>query len=179
MDFLANHTSWIIIGSPKFNDIIDDYSRHIATADHTMASIKPLTMLVARSRPTARLSSSVRTFAPATIPLSALSTTIGLRAYATPSGPPPPGFRMKKPERWDQENEGVMDRAGKYFLLLEMMRGMYVVLEQYFRPPWVLPLSFRIPEKYPDMLQIHYLLPIREGIYLDLVTAMRRMLIAA
>jgi NADH dehydrogenase (ubiquinone) Fe-S protein 8 len=28
-----------------------------------------------------------------------------------------------------------LDRAGKYFLLMEMFRGMYVSLEQFFRPP--------------------------------------------
>jgi len=31
----------------------------------------------------------------------------------------------------------VWDQAGNYFLLTEMMRGMYVVLEQFFRPPYV------------------------------------------
>src|SRR4051794_2828572 len=99
-----------------------------------MASTKPLTMLVARSRPTARLSSSLRPMTPATSPLAALSVT-SVRGYATPSGPPPPGFRLPKPERWDQSKESSLDKAGKYFLLTEMARGMYVVLEQYFRPP--------------------------------------------
>jgi NADH dehydrogenase (ubiquinone) Fe-S protein 8 len=28
-----------------------------------------------------------------------------------------------------------MDQAGNYFLLTEMMRGMWVLLEQFFRPP--------------------------------------------
>merc|ERR1712093_472910 len=90
----------------------------IATSNHTMASAKPLTMLVARSRPTARLtsSSSIRTFAaPATSPLAAFSTTT-FRAYATPSGPPPAGFRLPKPERWDQSKESTLDKAGKYFI---------------------------------------------------------------
>merc|ERR1712219_54706 len=107
-----------------------------ATSNHTMASAKPLTMLVARSRPTARLTSSisVRTIAaPATSPPAAFSTTT-FRAYATPSGPPPAGFRLPKPEPWDQSKESTLDKAGKYFLLTEMARGMYVVLEQYFRP---------------------------------------------
>ena len=104
-----------------------------ATSNHTMASAKPLIMLVARSRPTARLSSAVRPFTPSVSALTAFSTT-GLRA-ATPSGPPPAGFRLPKPERWDESKESSLDKAGKYFLLSEMMRGMYVVLEQYFRPP--------------------------------------------
>ena len=30
-----------------------------------------------------------------------------------------------------------MDKASNYFLLREMMRGMYVVMEQFFRPPYV------------------------------------------
>ena len=37
-----------------------------------------------------------------------------------------------------------MDKAGKYFLLGEMARGMYVVLEQFFRPPLVLPVELHI-----------------------------------
>lgn len=101
-----------------------------------MATAKPLTMLVARSRPSARLSSSIRQFTPITAyttPLAAFSTTT--RTAATPSGPPPAGFRLPKPERWDQSKESSLDKAGKYFLLTEMARGMYVVLEQYFRPP--------------------------------------------
>ena len=110
---------------------------HIATAtsNHTMASTKPLTQLVARSRPTARLTSSIRPFSQSS-PLYAFpSASLGLRSYATPSGPPPPGFRLPKPERWDESKESTLDKAGKYFLGLEMLRGMYVVLEQYFRPP--------------------------------------------
>ena len=54
---------------------------------------------------------------------------------ATPAGPPQPGFRLPPPKRWDQGSESAIDKATKYFLLAEMMRGMYVVLEQYFRPP--------------------------------------------
>ncbi|KAL5323357.1 hypothetical protein ACEPPN_007892 [Leptodophora sp. 'Broadleaf-Isolate-01'] len=91
-----------------------------------MASAKPLTMLVARSRPTARFSSSIRTIAPSTSPLAAFSTTT-IRAYATPSGPPPAGFRLPKPERWDQSKESSLDKAGKYFLLTEMARGIYTI----------------------------------------------------
>jgi hypothetical protein len=125
----------IRLSIPLFNNI--------ATSNHIMASAKPLTMLVVRSRPTARLSNSVRTFAPSTSPLTAFSTSPS-RTYATPSGPPPPGFRLPKPERWDQSKESSLDKAGKYFLLTEMARGMYVVLEQFFRPPWVQPLSFRM-----------------------------------
>jgi hypothetical protein len=38
-----------------------------------------------------------------------------------------------------------MDRVGKYFLLTEMARGMYVVLEQFFRPPYVVPIELSLP----------------------------------
>ncbi|KAG9237831.1 23 kDa subunit of NADH-quinone oxidoreductase [Amylocarpus encephaloides] len=101
-----------------------------------MASTKPLTMLVARSRPTARLTNTARTFNPSIAYVAGFSTT-GLRA-ATPSGPPPPGFRLPAPERWDESKESSLDKAGKYFLLTEMARGMYVALEQFFRPPYTI-----------------------------------------
>jgi NADH dehydrogenase (ubiquinone) Fe-S protein 8 len=42
---------------------------------------------------------------------------------------------LAPPKRWDQGSESAIDKATKYFLLSEMVRGMYVVLEQYFRPP--------------------------------------------
>ncbi|KAI9785855.1 MAG: hypothetical protein M1816_008182 [Peltula sp. TS41687] len=58
------------------------------------------------------------------------------------SGPPPQGFRIARPERWDETRESTLDRAGKYFLLTEMMRGMYVVLEQFFRPPYTIMYPF-------------------------------------
>jgi len=59
------------------------------------------------------------------------------RGYATPMGPPPKGFRLEKTKTWDQDPESTLDKAGRYFLLSEMFRGMYVALEQYFRPPYV------------------------------------------
>jgi len=104
-----------------------------------MASRKPLTMLVARSRPSASLLRTVH--ASQSIPLAAFSTS-SIRAYATPSGPPPQGFRLPKPKRWNESKESALDHAGKYFLLTEMARGMYVVLEQYFRPPYTIYYPF-------------------------------------
>ena len=56
---------------------------------------------------------------------------------ATPAGPPPTGFRLPKPKRFD-EGESSLNKASNYFLLTEIFRGMYVVLEQYFRPPYVM-----------------------------------------
>jgi NADH dehydrogenase (ubiquinone) Fe-S protein 8 len=98
-----------------------------------MASTKPLTML-ARTRPAATLlrPSQFITRRPSPATVALFSTTFA-RA-ATPAGPPPPGFRLPKPKRWD-EGESALDRAGKYFLLVEMFRGMYVLMEQFFRPP--------------------------------------------
>jgi NADH dehydrogenase (ubiquinone) Fe-S protein 8 len=63
------------------------------------------------------------------------AAVIARRTYATPSGPPPKGYRLKPAPSWDQEKEGTFDRIGKYFLLTEMARGMYVLLEQFFRSP--------------------------------------------
>ncbi|KAF2402150.1 NADH-quinone oxidoreductase [Trichodelitschia bisporula] len=57
---------------------------------------------------------------------------------ALPSGPPPSGFRLPPPTRWDTQKDSVLDHASKYFLLNELFRGMYVVLEQFFRPPYTI-----------------------------------------
>ena len=66
---------------------------------------------------------------------AAIVRIVAQRSYATPSGPPPSGFRLPKSKRWDDESESTLDRAGRFFLMTEMFRGMYVALEQYFRPP--------------------------------------------
>ncbi|KAH7017998.1 uncharacterized protein B0I36DRAFT_377411 [Microdochium trichocladiopsis] len=60
------------------------------------------------------------------------------RGYATPMGPPPKGFRLEKTKTWEDDPESTLDKAGRYFLLSEMFRGMYVALEQYFRPPYTI-----------------------------------------
>ncbi|CAD6502997.1 BgTH12-02670 [Blumeria graminis f. sp. triticale] len=76
---------------------------------------------------------------------SPLSTTLcanSIRRLATPSSPPSARFRLPRPERWDESKESVLDKAGKYFLMTEMARGMYVVLEQYFRPPYTIYYPF-------------------------------------
>ena len=59
---------------------------------------------------------------------------------ATPYGQPPKGFRLPRPKRFD-EGENSLDKASNYFLLTEMFRGMYVVMEQFFRPPYALHLT--------------------------------------
>lgn len=73
--------------------------------------------------------------AAAVFALSQQTTTV--RGYATPAGPPPKGFRLAPPKKWDEDPEPTFDKLGKYFLLSEMTRGMYLLLEQFFRPPYV------------------------------------------
>lgn len=92
------------------------------------------------------LARSVLTTAPRVL-RPAISQTIGHRAkafsttsaaqYAThhnSGGAPTPGFRINRDPTWE-EGESALDKAGRYFLMMEMMRGMYVVLEQFFRAP--------------------------------------------
>ena len=69
-----------------------------------------------------------------------LHTTRATRAL--PSGPPPSKFRLPRPARWDETPESSLDKASNYFLLTEMARGMYVVLEQFFRPPYTILYPF-------------------------------------
>jgi NADH dehydrogenase (ubiquinone) Fe-S protein 8 len=46
-------------------------------------------------------------------------------------GAAPERFRLQSHEN----KESIWDQAGKYFLLTEMARGMWVLMEQFFRPP--------------------------------------------
>lgn len=82
---------------------------------------------------------TTRSLARQPVAASAIARIVAQRMYATPSGPPPAGFRQKRPRAWDDEKETTLDRAGRYFLLTEMFRGMYVALEQFFRAPYVIP----------------------------------------
>lgn len=59
------------------------------------------------------------------------------RGYATPHGPPPANFRTSRKVEWTWDRESTLDRMGKFFLMTEMARGMYVLMEQFFRPPYV------------------------------------------
>lgn len=90
-----------------------------------MSSPRALIAL-ARSRP-----------AHAFVARSAFSTSARVQRVAGGSaeGAPPDGFRIAPPAKWNENKESVWDQAGKYFLLTEMARGMYVLLEQFFRPP--------------------------------------------
>ena len=98
-----------------------------------MASSASVSRLIAyrRATPASLLSSSLRPLG------SVASFSSSASRAATPAGPPQPGFRIPPPKRWDTTPESSVDNASKYFLLAEMFRGMYVVLEQFFRPPYV------------------------------------------
>jgi NADH dehydrogenase (ubiquinone) Fe-S protein 8 len=60
---------------------------------------------------------------------------VARRGYATPAGPPPSNFRLRGKMDLGEERMSTLDRMGRYFLMTEMFRGMYVALEQFFRPP--------------------------------------------
>ncbi|KAK9460064.1 uncharacterized protein V1516DRAFT_678822 [Lipomyces oligophaga] len=49
----------------------------------------------------------------------------------------PSDFRVAKPKDWE-EGDSALDIAGRFFLMAELMRGMYVVLENYFRAPYTI-----------------------------------------
>ncbi|MCJ1428242.1 hypothetical protein MMC29_006150 [Sticta canariensis] len=104
-----------------------------------MTSIRSFAIL-ARARPSRPLSALARshpTYPSSANPTLATFSTSSSRS-ATPAGPPTQGFRLPRQERWYEGKESSLDKASKYFLLTEMLRGMYVVLEQYFRPPYTI-----------------------------------------
>lgn len=49
---------------------------------------------------------------------------------------PPSAFRPQGQAVVPQGS--ALDKAGSYFLMTEMLRGMYVVLEQFFKPPYTI-----------------------------------------
>lgn len=94
----------------------------------TMATSRPVVLLARNSRVA---NPKIHSFQRAAV--AHFSTSLPQRA--TPAGPPPKGFRLPPPKKWDEGSEGVFDKAGNWFLMSELWRGAYVVLEQYFRPP--------------------------------------------
>ncbi|PHH75321.1 hypothetical protein CDD80_2477 [Ophiocordyceps camponoti-rufipedis] len=64
------------------------------------------------------------------------------RGYATPKGSLPSNFRTDMANRRRGEDDSTLDRLGKYFLMTEMARGMYLLLEQFFRPPYTIYYPF-------------------------------------
>jgi len=106
-----------------------------------MLSTRPLVRASAlAAAASARTTITTTTSSPQTMLAVALLSS--RRTYATPAGPPPKNFRLKPQPAWDQEKEGTFNKIGKYFLLAEMARGMYVLLEQFFRPPYTIYYPF-------------------------------------
>jgi NADH dehydrogenase (ubiquinone) Fe-S protein 8 len=99
----------------------------------SMASQRPLASMARMSHASRLVAVHPRVWA--AVHSARFST--GSRLHATPRGPPPPGFRLPTPTKWDQKGKSAMDHAGDYFLLTDLLRGMWVVLEQFFRPPFV------------------------------------------
>ncbi|KAI9738256.1 MAG: hypothetical protein M1834_008754 [Cirrosporium novae-zelandiae] len=107
-----------------------------------MASSQPLRMLVCRAKlTTGAFSNFYAIRSPPNASIAVCFSTSSIRS-ALPSGAPPPGFRLPPQRRWDTDTEHTLDKAGKYFLLTEMMRGMYVLLENFFRPPYTIYYPF-------------------------------------
>ena len=100
-----------------------------------MTSLRSLRLI--STRPTRTLLASSR---PHTLPLPTASIPAAhhfsssyIARHATPRGPLP-GLRTNRTPSWE-EGESALDKAGRIFLMMEMVRGMYVVLEQFFRAP--------------------------------------------
>ena len=105
-------------------------------AQPRMASSKVVARLAASKRQSPLQAAVAASFIrPTFVPALAFSTSLSRR-----SGPPPAGFRLPPPKTWDQSDESSLDKASKYFLLHELFRGMWVLLEQFFRPPYVIHL---------------------------------------
>lgn len=64
---------------------------------------------------------------------------------------------MAKPTRWYDDPEKAIDKAGNYFLLTEMVRGMWVVLEQFFRAPYVAPVHLFANASSILVINVNYL----------------------
>ena len=117
-----------------------------STSRQTPLFITAATML---ARPAIRATALAASVARPTAALNTPHTMMAVallsqqqRTYATPFGPPPKNFRLKPQQSWDQDQEGTFTKIGKYFLLSEMARGMYVLLEQFFRPPYTIYYPF-------------------------------------
>ena len=102
-----------------------------------MAPVNALSSVVARPQTVQLLTGQAQTSTITRVAATSLSRSqfsTSTHRHATPSGPPPAGFRLPKPKTY-AEGPSAIDKAGNYFMLTEIFRGMYVVLEQYFRPP--------------------------------------------
>ncbi|CAZ81775.1 unnamed protein product [Tuber melanosporum] len=108
-----------------------------------MASLRSLGLISARPTRTLLASSKSHTLL---LPASSILathhfSTSHIARYATPRGPLPSGLRTNRTPNWE-EGESALDKAGRIFLMTEMLRGMYVVLEQFFRAPYTIMYPF-------------------------------------
>ncbi|KAL2886834.1 NADH-quinone oxidoreductase [Ceratocystis lukuohia] len=90
----------------------------------------------------ARSGLPISTYVPVTAATSVTAAMTSLRTYATPAGTPISRFRIKPKRTWDQDPTSTLDKMGKFFLLTEMARGMYILMEQFFRPPYTIYYPF-------------------------------------
>ena len=131
----------------------------------SMATTSPISRLVSRPQAAQFLLRQQQ----AQLPRPSLTSTsqfhTSTQRNALPSGAPPKNFRLPKPKRYD-EGQSALDKAGNYFLLTEIFRGMYVVMEQFFRPPYVTCLSFSLRSRPLSAAQIYDLLPLRKRPYI-------------
>ncbi|KAK9457684.1 hypothetical protein V1511DRAFT_494309 [Dipodascopsis uninucleata] len=97
-----------------------------------MSSLRPLLTRATIARSSGRGSVSL---------LRPFSSVTANRAPEPAPGAMPEGYRLGAPERW-YEGESALDRAGKFFLMAEMFRGMYVCLEQFYRAPYTIYYPF-------------------------------------
>ncbi|KKA26012.1 hypothetical protein TD95_002715 [Thielaviopsis punctulata] len=74
--------------------------------------------------------------------VSSVAALVAVRSYATPAGKPISRFRVAPKGTWEQDTESTLDKMGRFFLLTEMARGMYVLMEQFFRPPYTIYYPF-------------------------------------
>lgn len=96
------------------------------------------TAMLARRQLTRAAATATTTSSPAAALVAIRAAAMAQqRGYATPNGPPPQNFRQSRRVEWSWDRESTLDRVGKFFLMTEMARGMYVLLEQFFRPPYV------------------------------------------
>lgn len=127
------HTAIDIYGRPPPNPR--------SWANRTMTSLKSLCLLAGR-RPSLLLHHYPLFPASASASASAIAfSTTSVQRHATPRPPPPTGFRVGRPQTWEDGGSS-LDKAAKYFLMSEMARGMYVVLEQFFRAPYTIMYPF-------------------------------------
>ncbi|ODQ83167.1 hypothetical protein BABINDRAFT_159612 [Babjeviella inositovora NRRL Y-12698] len=68
--------------------------------------------------------------------------TNSLATAGTPSAVWPKGFRVPRQRTWEEDRESALEKATKWFLLSEMLRGMYITLEMFFRAPYTIYYPF-------------------------------------